>query len=630
MNKNLTNSNKNFFLSLKRVFLITLIFSVSLIGFITLFSQEASAATYTARTTSEMTQAISKARADGGGTVYLKGPATFTISKTVMLSSNIVLTGDRSAVIKLVPRSNLGKGVPLISAPSGSRNIKITGFTIDGNSEAQTVRHGLGYHNMIYFDRASNVEVSNMRMQWGKGDGFKINRSNNIRFTNNNVYNLGHDAFYTTNSCSNGVVSGNTVVTRANSAFRLSGGATNFKITNNNIDGKLSRAATGPGIEIDKTSAASNAFNNIEISNNKFSNLCGSGIWMFSRYPSDSTVRARGVHIHHNTFTNVGQYGRDNGRSSYGILLQNFDNTIIENNRFSNCGTAVVKWGGEVPQQPAKFTTIVRNNVLSNTKVGIMNTANNNRFVAVNNQFSNVVTNHHGNGFGSSSSSSSSTSSSTTQNNERTTTEQTSTNAVTMSSLMTAERITGYANKEIPFRAAATRVNSRNIRSFSWNFGDGSPAVSDTKATITKTYSRAGTYRVTLVATDTSGRRYTDYLTATVRADNTNTNSGTTSNNRNAVTNTNSNTVSNSNGDVVAATSLTGTVRKGVSFTASPTINGKKISQYTWNFGHGPSVSSRSYKAVKTYSRAGTYRVSVVATDVSGTRYTDSLTVTIR
>lgn len=513
----------------KRTIFIAIIFSMSLVACLAFFTDNVSAATYEVGSTSELNQAITKVKSDGGGIINLKGSTTYLISNTINLDSNTVLTGDRSAVIKLVPNAQLSQNVPLITAPSGSKNIKITGFTIDGNSEAQNVKLGGGYHNMIYFDSATNVEVSNMRLEWGSGDGFKVNRCSDIRFTNNDVYKLGHDAFYTTNSCSNGVISGNSVITRTNSAFRLSGGATDFKITDNSIDGELRRDATGPGIEIDKSSTASNTFNNIEISNNKLSNLCGSGIWIYSAYPSDSEIRAQGVTISNNQFENVGQYGEENGRSNYGILLQNFDNTIIENNHFDNCGNAVIKWGGEVAQQPAKFTTIVRNNVITNTKIGIMNTASNNEFITINNQFSNVETNSHGNGF------------SNTQSK------------------------------------SSTIINSTSSST-------NTPSTSETSSeTILSEMSNA----------------------------------------------TSSDVSKNTSGDIIVATKMSGSVRKPLYFNVLPTVNSKEISSYDWNFDNGNTISTKATEAVKTYSSKGTYKVTVVATDISGKEYTDTVTVNI-
>jgi hypothetical protein len=49
---------------------------------------------------------------------------------------------------------------------------------------------------LIYFDGANNIEVSNMRLEWGCGDGLKIKSGSNIKFIYNYVYKLGHDALY--------------------------------------------------------------------------------------------------------------------------------------------------------------------------------------------------------------------------------------------------------------------------------------------------------------------------------------------------------------------------------------------------------------------------------------------------
>jgi len=83
-------------------------------------------------------------------TVHLKGPNTYWIDSTIYISSNTILEGDSTAIVKLIDNAKWWtKFKPLIGQkgtqftfgiedPSiNSRNITIRGFEIDGNSNQQ-------------------------------------------------------------------------------------------------------------------------------------------------------------------------------------------------------------------------------------------------------------------------------------------------------------------------------------------------------------------------------------------------------------------------------------------------------------------------------------------------------------
>ncbi len=359
----------------------------------------------------EINKALAYIDGLGGGTVYLKGPNTYWIDSTLNIGANTVLTGDPTAEIKLVAKAGWASQVPLIRGETGADNIVITGFTIDGNSEAQSgIIKGQGYYNLILFQNSNNVEVSHMRLEWGTGDGMKVYSGNDIKFLYNDVYKLGHDACYILYS-NNGEVAYNTVMTRTNSACRITWGS-HFTVHDNIFYSDLSGGdSTGPAIEIDKTNTGSTAvFDDIEIYNNKIYSINGAGIWMFAGYP-DNVIRAKNVHIHHNTFTKVGQYVTNTGYSNAAIVIQNFDNTIIENNVFDDGGHAAIKWyvwSGHITQQKAEFTTYVRNNIIMNNDgasgvtgsgVGIWNTQPSYaKFIVQNN---NIYNNKNGQTYGS-------------------------------------------------------------------------------------------------------------------------------------------------------------------------------------------------------------------------------------
>jgi PKD repeat protein len=356
----------------------------------------------------EINKALAYIDGQGGGTVYLRGPNTYWIDSTLNIGANTILTGDSTAEIKLVASAGWSSEVPMIANIGTDGDITITGFTIDGNSANQAVSLGAGYYNMMLFDGGDNIEVSDMRLEWGCGDGLQVRKASNIKFTNNDVYKLGHDVLYAM-GCSNVEFAYNTVFTRTNSACRYSDGCTDSTIHDNLIYASNSGDSTGPAIQIGTSSTTSHVFDDIEIYNNRIHSIKGAGIWMSANY-QDNVIHARDVYIHHNIFTNVGQYATNTGFSNAAIVLGDFDNTIIENNVFDDGGHAAIKYflrSGR-RQQQTQFTTYVRNNIIMNSDgvssvtgsgVGIWNTnPTYSKFVVQNND---IYNNKNGQTYGS-------------------------------------------------------------------------------------------------------------------------------------------------------------------------------------------------------------------------------------
>ncbi len=354
----------------------------------------------------EINKALTYVNSIGGGTVYLRGPNTYWINGTLEMGSNTILTGDSDACIKLIPDADWGDYVPLITnMDDADENFTIKGFEIDGNSENQSVPRGSGYYDMIYFYKCTDITVTDMRMEWGTSDGLIVRNyfhdtSSNIVFTNNSVYKLGHEALYTLGL--NGVtVANNNVFTRTNTAFRLSSSG-HAKIYNNVIYSEIEDWSTGPGIEIDKSDGYESE--DIEIYRNRIHTLNGAAIWIDGE-DTDNEVRGKDVYIHHNIIYDVGQYDENTGYSNSGIVIGQFDNTIIENNIIDNGGQAGIKYY-QYPKSAtmdASFTTIVRNNVIVGSDEyedsGLWNTdGTNHTFVSNNNCIYNVDQNYNGNG----------------------------------------------------------------------------------------------------------------------------------------------------------------------------------------------------------------------------------------
>jgi hypothetical protein len=299
-------------------------------------------------------------------TVHLKGPNVYVISGSIFLGSNTILEGDSTAVIKLKNKAGWKEEKPLITQmdSSGNHNISIRGFEIDGNHDKNSERdRGKGYYNLIYFLNSENIQVHDMYMHDSHGDGLKVSKGSNVRFYNNTVYKLGHDALYVIYS-SNVEAWNNNITCRTNSGLRIYN--TNHVAFHNNVFD--SEGEGGAGIEVQKADQ-STVMDDIEIYNNLLYETNAAGIWITgygSEYSKDS---AKDVYIHHNKFYET---GIDLSAAwAGGIVLNGFQNTLIENNLFDGCyGAAIAhkEVTNEFSAPSLGYTTIVRNNIIVNTK----------------------------------------------------------------------------------------------------------------------------------------------------------------------------------------------------------------------------------------------------------------------
>ncbi len=299
-------------------------------------------------------------------TVHLKGPNIYLISSSIFIGSNTVLEGDSTAVIKLKDKAGWKVDKPLITQmdSAGNQDITIKGFDIDGNHDKNSdKRRGKGYYNLMYFVNSKNIKVHDMYMHNSHGDGLKVSRSSNIQFYNNTVYKLGHDALYIIYS-SNLEAWNNSITCRTNSGLRIYN--TNHVMFNNNIIN--SEGEGGAGIEIQK-SDSSTIMDDIEIYNNLLRETNTAGIWMTGYGPEYSKDSAKDVYIHHNKFYKTGI--NLNANWAGGIVLNGFQNTLIENNLFDGCyGAAIAhkEVTNEFSAPGSGYTTIVKNNIIINTE----------------------------------------------------------------------------------------------------------------------------------------------------------------------------------------------------------------------------------------------------------------------
>jgi uncharacterized membrane protein len=299
-------------------------------------------------------------------TVHLKGPSTYIISDSILIGSNTVLEGDSTAVIKLEDKAGWPVEKPLITQMDsvGSHDIVIRGFEIDGNHDNnEDKKRGKGYYNLIHFLNSENIQVHDLYMHDSHGDGLKVVKSSNIQFYNNTIYKLGHDAFYVIYS-SNVEAWNNTITCRTNSGLRIWN--SNHIMFHNNIIN--SEGEGGAGIEIQKD-GSSTVINDIEICNNLLNETNTAGIWITgygSEYSKDS---AKNIYIHHNKFYKTGI--NQDADWAGGIVLNGFQDTLIENNKFDGCyGAAIAhkEITEEFSAPGSGYVTVVKDNIIMNTQ----------------------------------------------------------------------------------------------------------------------------------------------------------------------------------------------------------------------------------------------------------------------
>lgn len=307
-------------------------------------------------------------------TVHLKGNTTYVISDSILIGSNTILEGDRTAVIKLEDNADWTVGKPMITQmdSDGVSRVTVKGFEIDGNHDKnEDKKRGQGYYNMIHFLDSNYIDVHGMYMHDGHGDGLKIERSSNVIFYNNKVYKLGHDGLFAIDS-QNIKAWGNRITCRTNGGLRVMN-SNHVKFYENTIDSFYHWSAGGSAILIEKTTGV---VNDVEVYNNTINNTYGPGMWLIGYGDSYSKKEAQNVHIHHNTFYNTGTNPSINWVG--GIVTSGFYDTLIENNVFDGIyhGAIINMYPSsgdldhsvDLSPQGTGYKTIVRNNIIVGTQ----------------------------------------------------------------------------------------------------------------------------------------------------------------------------------------------------------------------------------------------------------------------
>lgn len=320
--------------------------------------------------------------------VFLK-EGEYVISGTINLKDTIMLEGDKGAVVRLEDHAGWPVATPLITAPDGANNIEIKCFEIDMNyennysqladscfrplswnsnfsdceSKTDDRLVGRGYYDVAYLHGGRNYSMHDMFLHHGAGDGFKIEKGSNVKFYDNLVYKLGHDAV--SFSASNYVEAWrNRITVRTNSGVRADN-SNYVSIHDNVIESYDNWDAGGPGVLIAKDDRGTIPMNAIKVYNNTFHHTYGPGVQVIASgtYGKSDTAAS----IHHNVFYETGL--------SYdiawvgGVVTSGFYDLKVVNNTFDrvyNYGVAAMLSANGV--SGSGYVVTVKNNIFNETQ----------------------------------------------------------------------------------------------------------------------------------------------------------------------------------------------------------------------------------------------------------------------
>ena len=155
------------------------------------------------------------------------------------------------------------------------------------------------------------------------------------------------------------------------------------------------------------------------------------------------------------------------------------------------------------------------------------------------------------------------------------------------------------SGQSVNFSGAATDPGALAI-TYSWDFGDSSSLSAG--SSVTKTYAKAGTYTVTLTATNTAGKAATGVATLTIAA---------------APPNT----------PVITPSLTTALTGQAVSLTGLATDPANLSLTYSWDYGDGTTGTGATVS--KLFSKAGSFTVSLSATNSAGKSASSTVVLTI-
>ena len=154
-------------------------------------------------------QALKSVYNAGGGTVYLTS-GVYEVTGPVIIKSNIKLTGDPDAIIRVSSSSSqwFTGQIGIICNPDESlQNVEISGFCIDGNignlprSFDSTPGHDRDCEKLILIGGWSsqfgkNIKIHDMKLYNAFSDGIYIRFTDGVSIYNNIISNCQHEGFY--------------------------------------------------------------------------------------------------------------------------------------------------------------------------------------------------------------------------------------------------------------------------------------------------------------------------------------------------------------------------------------------------------------------------------------------------
>jgi len=182
--------------------------------------------------------------------------------------------------------------------------------------------------------------------------------------------------------------------------------------------------------------------------------------------------------------------------------------------------------------------------------------------------------------------------------------------AAAVVAVLSAAPASGTAPVAVTLNASASHppLNGGTINGYTFNFGDGSAAVTQSSPTVSHSYTKAGTYEASTTVTDTGGG------------------TGTSSNVKISVK-----AASAAPTASMTATPTSGAAPVTVNFNASASKDpnaGGSITKYSFNFGDGSAPMNSSTPTVShEYTTAASHVASVTVTDKEGSTATATLTI---
>lgn len=266
-------------------------------------------------------QAIEQASQAGGGTVVLSA-GTYEINGPIYIKSNVILTGDPNAIIRVSQSSSqwfVGQIGIISSGDDDLKNSEICGFQIDGSCEhlpsgyansggehARDCERGfLGGGSSG--DYGQSVKIHDLQIYDCFSDGIYIRYTDSALIYNNFISNCEHEGIY----CSvakNSLVTGNRIAAIGTDGIRLDN-CINCKVSNNYIFSYTGRNSgsvpldSENGIQVGDAGSSkgydarkSIHTQNIEITNNTLANIKAGAFSPYSSYD--------GVYVHDNHVIN--------------------------------------------------------------------------------------------------------------------------------------------------------------------------------------------------------------------------------------------------------------------------------------------------------------------------------------